>query len=690
MTFFNLLKNDLSIEFGEDQKSSVLHFEGPALTLAIPGSGKTTLMLARALYLSEIYHVDPKSILNLTFSKAAASDMNERYTNRFRSHFPYNFQFSTIHGFSYKILTQIWKENGTTPKKLLSHNREFLVRASEKCTASRLTDDQFETLSNQISYARNMLFSRGTLKSNGLDYPKIDDISEAYEYLKQEQHVIDFDDMLLMTLKTMQEDTSILDRLKRRFPFVQIDEAQDTSKVQHEILKRLVFPANNLFIVADDDQSIYGFRGASPDLLMSFQAQFPGGKLFHLSKNYRSRKEIIDVCSHVICNNQTRYEKTFSAIRGSGGSFKLKEFETYSDRNTAMLEDLKKIPASSCAILYRNHLSGLSIMDALIEAGQSFHIESGRRLISHHWLIKDMEAFYRLSYAPSDLDAFLRIVFKTDLRLTREAVETLQLNHRGRDVFEVALEVSGRKGYASERIRRVQSDIARLKQLRAIDFLETVDGTLGYSGYLQYAETSLGQSADHIRSLWFSLLAIANRFDSTADFFERLKVLDHYKSTEKDSKISLSTLHASKGREFDHVQLIDVISGIFPASDISSSEKDRLALEEERRLFYVGISRARESVTLFHARFGGGRRLPLSIFIKEILPVIEHITPPKNNVISKESPVGLSLGAPARHQKFGSCTVLSIEGDAITLQFEDKIRTLSLRLCLEKEFLTFY
>jgi DNA helicase-2/ATP-dependent DNA helicase PcrA len=495
--------------------------------------------------------------------------------------------------------------------------------------------------------------------------------------------------MLILTLKIMQEDASVTDRLRHRYPFVQIDEAQDTSKVQHEILKRLVFPSNNLFIVADDDQAIYGFRGASPDLLLSFQTQFPGGKLYHLATNYRSREEIIKVCAFAIQNNLTRYQKELSAIRGPGGTFRLKEFETYADRNKALLQDLMAFPESSTGILYRNHLSGLSVMDALLEAGLDFRIEAGRRTISEHWLVKDMEAFYRLSQSPEDLESFLRIVYKTELRLTREAVETIKLNHRGRDVFQVALEALGRKGYASDRIKRVQTDISQLKNLRAPDFLETVDGALGYSGYLKYAETSLGQSPDHIRSLWFSLLAIADRFSSPADFFARLKALDQYRGVEGAARISLSTLHASKGREFDRVKLIDVVTGIFPKQDTFKTEAERLALEEERRLFYVGISRARESVDLYHARFGGGRRLRLSTFVDEILPVIEQIRPPKSQPATDPVSETLMVGSSVQHLKFGAGKVAAIHGDALTLLFEDKTRTLSLRLCLEKGFLTF-
>jgi len=692
MSFFKVLEQELNLFFGKDQQDAICHYEGPALTLAIPGSGKTTLMLARAVYLSEHHGLDPRNLLNLTFSKAAASDMAQRYAARFRPNFRHQFEFSTIHSFAFKVLGQVWKERGIRPKTLLAHQRELLSAAASQVTGTRLNDDQYEALSNQIGYARNMMYASGKLASSGLDFPEIDRISDAYEALKANHHVMDFDDLLLAALKLLQEDSNILNRLKKRYPFVQIDEAQDTSKVQHEILKRLVYPANNLFIVADDDQAIYGFRGASPELLMSFESQFPGGRLYHLSKNYRSRQEIINVCSRIICHNQTRYDKTLTTDRGSGGKVNLVEFETYSDRNRAILDQLKnqEVPGHTTGILYRNHLSGLSVMDALLDAGIPFKIEAGRRSLSDHWLVRDLEAFLKLSSNPADLDAFVRIVYKTELRLNKEAVETIRLNHRGRDVFEVSLETIGRKGHASERIRRVQQTVRSLKHMRAADFLETIDGELGYSGYLEFAQNSLGQSADRIRSMWFSLIAVASRFERPEPFFERLAALDRYRPSGDDAKVALSTLHASKGREFDHVVLVDILKGIFPVKEEFRTEPERLLLEEERRLFYVGVSRARESVRIMHSRFGGGRHLRLSLFVTEIMEGLERLRPSalgsaRDAILASSE---CRSGA-AHHLRFGWGEVLSQDGDAIDIQFKDKVRTLSYRLCIEKGFLTF-
>ncbi|SCZ78905.1 ATP-dependent helicase [Acidaminobacter hydrogenoformans] len=693
MTFFETLEQDLNLFFGNDQQDAIRHFEGPALTLAIPGSGKTTLMLARAVYLSEVHGLDPRNLLNLTFSKAAASDMAERYTTRFRPHFRQQFEFSTIHSFAYRVLGQVWKERGVRPRKLITHTRELLSAAAYHVSAARPNDDQYETLSNQIGYARNMMFAAGQLSASGLDYPEIDRISEAYEALKAKHHVMDFDDLLLAALKLLQEDAGILNRLKKRYPFVQIDEAQDTSKVQHEILKRLVYPSNNLFIVADDDQAIYGFRGASPELLMSFESQFPRGQIYHLSKNYRSRQEIIKVCADIICHNQTRYDKVLKASRDKGGKVSLLEFENYADRNAAILEHLQSTQGQSTGILFRNHLSGLSVMDTLLEAGLPFKVEAGRRTLSDHWLVRDLAAFLQLSEDPSNLEAFQRIVHKTELRIKKEILETIKLNHRGRDVFEVCLETIGRKGHYSDRIRGVQQAVGKLRRLRAVDFLETVDGELGYSGYLEFAQDNLGQSADKIRSLWFSLIAIASRFRRPEQFFERLAALDQYKPSGQDANIALSTLHASKGREFDHVILIDTLKGIFPVKEEARTEAQRLLLEEERRLFYVGVSRARESVNLMHARFGGGRHLRLSLFVTEIMESLERVRPKRPEAKPGDSlmalPDAVHITGTAHHLRFGRGEVLSLNGDAIEIMFNDKARTLSLRLCLEKGFLTF-
>ena len=178
MIFFETLEHELKLFFGKDQQDAIKHFEGPALTLAVPGSGKTTLMLARAVYLSEVHGLDPRSLLNLTFSKAAASDMVERYATRFRPHFRHQFEFSTIHSFAYKVLGQVWKERSIRPRRLLANTRELLSAAAYQVSSSRLNDDQFEALSNQIGYARNMMYAAGQLSSNGLDFPERIRVSE--------------------------------------------------------------------------------------------------------------------------------------------------------------------------------------------------------------------------------------------------------------------------------------------------------------------------------------------------------------------------------------------------------------------------------------------------------------------------------------------------------------------------------
>lgn len=706
MDFYESLFIYCGYQFNDEQKQAISHFKGPALTLAVPGSGKTTLLLARTVSLVREWGVPPHKILTMTFSKAAAKDMEERYLQRYYPHFKYNLKFSTIHSFSYRVLKTYRRKQGLVlklidgdgPSKL-----ELLSQIYRQVKNEYLGEEAYEELSNAISFAKNMMLLPSEFSKAGIKFPMAGELFSAYEKVKQQNGLIDFDDMISETLYALQEDHELLASVREAYPYVQVDETQDTSKLQHELIKLIAYPKNNLFVVADDDQSIYGFRGAYPDLILSFEDIYKGSQRYHLNLNYRSKDEILKACEASIVNNIKRYPKKLKGANGSGGTAKLLYFEGIDERNdhleTLILntlaeneEALEKKAPRDIGILYRNHMSALSIVDRLMSHNIPFELKDGRQKISDKWLVKDVSAFLAWSQNPSDLTAFEKICYRTNARISKQMLEYVRKNHRGRNIFDVLIEAPGVNAYKVRTLRSLESDLDLVSKSDALTALQIIEKELGYSQFMNYASEQMGYSEIGINNLWASLKAIAKRQKRLVDLLDRLLAMDGYLATHKGNPlVKLSTIHSSKGQEYDTVVLLDVNHGLLPSIKEVNNEQDEKALEEDRRLFYVGMSRAKNRVFILHSKFQNGDYISPSPFIKEIEKHI-NVELIKEAFINKDlSPENYDLpwaqGDFVNHRLFGKGQVLSLEGDRISIGFEDRIRELSVRVCIEKNLL---
>lgn len=699
MDFYEGLLTTCGFSFNPNQRKAIDHHLGPALTLAVPGSGKTTLLLARTVHLVHVHGVKPEQILTMTFSKAAALDMEKRYQHNYYKHFKYNLKFSTIHSFCWKILKTYRQKKGlsmTLIESSTEHSKlQILSQIYKHLTGDYLGEEQFEELSNQLGYAKNMMLLPGEFIDHGLKFPQLAALYSAYEQYKYKHNALDFDDLLSETLKAIQTDTALLNSIRQAYPFVQVDETQDTSKLQHEIIKRIAYPENNVFVVADDDQSIYGFRGATPALILDFEKLYPKSALYHLEINYRSKDEILDVCTASINNNLSRYQKKMSGNRGKGGMAALSYFADIDQRNDQIVLEIETRVQSKkpldMAILYRNNMSAISIVDRLIDANIKFSLKDGKQKTSTKWIVKDIEAFLSLSSNPSNLTAFEKICYRTNARISKSAVDYVRLNHRGRSIFECLAEAPGVNGYKLKILRTLESNILSLRHMNALTALDVLDKEIGYGEFMAYASEKLGYSKIGIQNLWASLKAIGKRQPHLIALLDRLQILDQYISDADDSHgVKLSTIHSSKGQEYDTVILIDINEGLLPANTETSGKNiAHDSVEEDRRLFYVGISRAKETLHLYHARFANDHYISPSIFIKEIEKSLTASISAPNQAepIKIEVPNHWQLNTYLTHTVFGRGQILGLNGDRIAIGFEDKIRELSIRVCLEKKLL---
>ena len=602
----------------EAQKSASIHHTGPALTLAIPGSGKTTLLIHRLIYLVENYGVKPNEILTLTFSKASAEDMSARYHRQF-SHLEYKFQFMTIHKFAYAIYRNYLKSTGKTMQLLDDGAQKYQIlnEIFKKRHHETLTEDDFESLSNHIGLIYNLKLTREDQYKFAFQWTDIFEMAEDYHLYKRDNGLFDFDDMLLSAIKLLQKSPKLIDQIRSTYRFIQVDEAQDTSKLQFELIELLLDGSQNLFLVADDDQSIYGFRGAFPTYLLEFPTHFPEAKLYYLADNFRSDANIVETASAIISENKHRFSKNMVPSHPAIEKPIVRLFDDLTGRNSYLIEQLKSSSGTK-AILYRNKVSSLSLLDALERNHLSFQIKDTPLREFNHWMLEDLIAFFTLALIPQDIDSFVRIAYKMNGFISREMLNHVKSNQRGRSIFSILVELPFLQDYQTRTQERLQSQFDTLRTLRPYDAIHYIETELGYLDYIKSNTQRLGLSMNYARTRLDAFKAIAKPLKTGFDFINRISELKTYLQenfNNSDEPIQLTTIHGSKGLEFDEVFLVDVNPQIFPGYKATESD----ALEEERRLFYVGMTRAKKRFELLHVEFINGSFNDNSLFIKEML-----------------------------------------------------------------------
>ena len=700
--FFELLERETGVVMNDVQKEAISHTEGPLLLLATPGAGKTTVLIARILYLILRRGVNPENILALTFSKAAAREMYVRFQQLYGQFVKEKIRFSTIHSFSYNIVRDYYQEKRISFSLIeneqgVNSKNAVLKRLYKNINQTILTEEKLEELSNAICFIKNSMMP---ISEVGKLDPKIKDLGliyDAYENYKKNAHpsaiLIDFDDMLSLSNEILDENPKTLTRYQRQFPFVLTDESQDTSILQTKIIEKVAKLSDNLFVVGDDDQSIFGFRSANPKYLLDFKVIHPRARILLMQQNYRSSQEIVKVANAFISGNRLRYKKSMFTENCSDKSVLIKSFEYDFQQHSYVIEQLKKKKSlSQTALLYRNNVSAINLIDHLEGANLPFYIRDSGNKFFNHWMIKDILNFMRFSYSDKNVGIFEIIYTKFNSYISKQQVEYLKTQDPTKSVFDHLAALPNLPAFRKKSFQELKRQFRKLNGMNPLDAIRFIRSELGYEKKLEDFSERLGLSIEALRGILATLENIAQGIKTLKDFADRLKHLEQLMResgmNHDNNAVTLSTLHSAKGLEFESVYMLDLVDGILPnLESIKAAEKKKSdSLEEERRLFYVGMTRAKKELELLTVENLNDQEVIESQFVGEVREIMcPGCFQTEEKVMSLTS-FKIEKGADIRHKAFGigRITIADVEGDLLEVNFRKLgIKQFSLKVCLE-------
>ncbi|MDR4886240.1 ATP-dependent helicase [Fredinandcohnia sp. QZ13] len=714
-SFFNRKKQQHGVQLNNVQKKAVLHTRGPLLLLASPGSGKTTTTIMRIGYLIEEVGVEPSRIKAVTFSRASAADMKERFARFFPEHTTTSVDFSTIHSLAFQVVRDYFYKQKVSYHLIEGSldggpNKKLLLRKIYKAMNDEIiTEEQLEELTTYISFIKNKLLPRNEWKNIDCDIPFVEAIFEEYEKIKNTDPsnlLLDYDDMLTIANDAFNKDKLILQKYQKRYDYVLTDESQDTSLVQHEIIEKLAKPHHNLFVVADDDQSIYSWRGAEPTYLLDFKKIYPNAIILKMEQNYRSSKDIVDVANRFIKRNKNRYNKNMFTENQSHRPIEITQFEDYRNQAKYLVQEIHLVEnKKDVAVLYRNNSSSIMLINELDRNQIPFYIKDSDNRFFSHWVVKDILNFMRMTFTDKRVDIFQQIYTKCGFYLSREQLFELTKKKPAESIFDRLLQNKGLKDYQVKQIQACQKTLQEMQGAKPLKAIKLIRNQLSYDKTLKDMSKKLGFNTDYIFSVLQTLEEIADSLDTMEQFAERLNHLEDLMKVSKFNKnkdaITLSTFHSSKGLEFKKVYMIDLIEGVIPSHDEINKYKDgeRDLMEEAVRLFYVGMTRAEQELELLTYKKQNGKEVAQSRFVANVKNIIsppEKVQPsePKTKLKAEKAIVpynpdairkteDIQEGMTIKHRVFGQGTVVSIAGEKIEIQFQKVRKSLLLETCLE-------
>ncbi len=713
-TFFKEKYEEMGIRLNEVQQRAVMATEGPLLLLACPGSGKTTTMIMRIGYLIERKNVSPNRIKAITFSRASAADMQVRFESFF-PHLP-KVDFSTIHSLAFMI-TRTYLEKIGKRYELIEGKQHpqfskqaILKRLYKEVLKEDCTEDELATLSTFISGLKNRFIPKENWEEVAQPFRQAGVIAKKYEQVKTKQAdflYVDFDDMLVIAEEALRIDDALADHFRERYDYLMTDESQDTSLVQHKIVEHLVAYHGNLCVVADDDQSIYTWRGADPTYLLQFQQVYPDAQILKMEQNYRSSKDIVETSAHFIQRNVARYPKEMFTENKKEKPIEIRQLPTRKDQlDFVMYELLNTERLSETAILFRNNASSTLYVSELHRRGIPFYMKDADDRFFNHWVIEDILNFMRLSFNLERKDIFAKIVMKMDLYVSRKMVTKFEQSSQNGNVFDVFLNANVLNRRQVKKLKDYQKGYEVLPDMRPMRVIQLIRHDLGYEASIKNRAEKFGYRFDHLTEILDTLESIAMPLRTMIEFAERLKQLgeavQQAKFDPQENAVTLSTLHSAKGLEFEQVFMIDLQKGIIPSDE---DEEDGHLLEEARRLFYVGMTRAKKRLALLSYAEDDGKKKAPSRFIGEVRYVQangkvqqeskRHVqkAPKMKKASIPLNPNGiqqiqeLKIGHTVLHRVFGKGTIASLEDMKLVIQFEKQQKEFDVRFILENRLL---
>lgn len=682
------------IQLNEQQLQAVQATEGPVLLLAVPGSGKTTVLVSRLGYMIYCLGIRPESILTVTYTVAATNDMRRRFARIFGEEDAGRLEFRTINGISQKVLQYFAYRTGKTPFQVADKEAAVAIKQSFlEVTGKYATENDIKETQLDITYAKNMRLTEQEIREMDTEVDKFPEIFKAYNTKLRRMQMIDYDDQMIYALRILEQYPEVLSHFRGQYRYFCVDEAQDTSKIQHDMIDLLSAESRNLFMVGDEDQSIYGFRAAYPQALVSFETRHPGARVLLMETNYRSRQEIVRASDALIQKNRNRHPKKMTASRTAGGCVtEIKAVSRQGQYNYLLkvAEDCEQ----ETAILYRNHESALPIIDMLERKGMPYRMKSSDMTFFSHPVVNDICDFIHLSLDPWDSETFLRIYYKMGAGISKKAaMEAVDANTRRLTLLDTVAEMTDVSAYTRKQCKALATHLDNMRYESAGKAIYRI---LNYMGYQEYMEThSMDSGKAEI------LKVLGEREESLFEFPVRLQKLQEMVREgcgDLDSKLVLSTIHSSKGLEYDRVYLADMLAGVLPAQippkGSAPDSPEVNAYEEERRLYYVGMTRAKEQLYLF--TFDPNLT---SVFSKEVLgqtatekrtlqekprngslksqTVMQTPAYAQKNSVRKLSAAEVERtiaacvsGCKVQHQKYGTGTLLSRDDKVAEILFE--------------------
>lgn len=609
-------------KLNSEQIKAAKHKDGPLLVLSGPGSGKTTVIINRIRCLTQIYGINPNKILSITFTKSAALEMKMRY--RSISDGNGAVHFSTFHSLFFRMLREFF---GLNLDNVIKENEKcnFIRRAvKDICPECEDIEEMVNTFLLNISLIKNDLRIPEKFEPHDMNKNEFLAIYKVYEAYKERHNKIDFDDMMTGTYNLLKSEPEFLQKQRECYDYILIDEFQDINRVQYECIKMLSFPNNNVFAVGDDDQSIYGFRGASPSFMQNFVNEYKGCDKVYLDKNYRCTDQIIKISEKLIAKNKKRFVKSISGTGSNGQTAQLLINSSSSDEADEIadkiceLHDTQGIPYGDMAVIYRNNLSSNAFAHRLILRGIPYYLKDNSYNVYDHWIAKDICAYVNLVFNPHDNDSFFRIVNKPG-RMVRKQI-LLKADTLSGSAFNNVMNAGELNGKARKNMEHLYSIIQIARRKTGFEQLMFIYSGSDYELYLENYSVYKKCSTAFLRQISSEVLSVGKELSDLSMFSDRLaeyswKIANASVPKRTDDAVTLTTMHSAKGLEFGTVFIPSLVDMVVP----SSSAKIRGETEEERRLLYVAMTRAKNRLflsTYTNSDMGGSVRL--SPFLEEL------------------------------------------------------------------------
>lgn len=672
-------------KLNENQQMAVKHVDGPCMVLAGPGSGKTRVITYRIVNMVMNEGIPPTRILAISFTKASSIEMKNRalsICNDFRMN---KVTFGTFHAVFFRILRKFERLN------LNSILDEKLKRFAIKGILKSLNvengedDELVGQVINEISYVKNELMDKSDFESEVLTKDEFINTYNMYENYKDEIKKIDFDDMLIRTYHLLQNNPDVLNVVRSVYKYILIDEFQDINRVQFEVIKLIAEPENNIFVVGDEDQSIYGFRGARPDFLLQFKNYFKDSKEVRLDINYRSKSEIIGTANRLIDKNENRYNKVIKCNQEEKGTVEYLTPKDSEDEAIQIAKDIIErvkedyVEYDDFAVIYRTNLQSRALVDVFMDMRIPFVIRDSVVTIYDHWAAKDILSYLKLVIDPDSNEDWIRIINKPFRYISRESINSVKDEKYFLNALITKCNLHQKQ---VKTITDLEIDLSYLKSLEPKNAISFIRTTLDYDKYILDYCMNRKIKPNGLIEILNEIESSSSNFKTIGEYLSHIeKVKEELQENQKNKEVNgviFTTMHSAKGLEFDNVYIIGTNEGTIPhekSYDIEDEDKKNDQIEEERRLMYVAITRAKNRLCISCPQNKYGKKVSISRFINEI-------EEPLNSELKQ-----INVGDKVYHKTFKEGKIIEKKNNMITVKFKKSTKVLDYKTCLKNKII---